>query len=43
MFGNIGEKITVTLFFVLERMKLSYCGQGRMYLNIMAEESIYVL
>ena len=41
MFENIGEKSTFTLFFVLEGMKLSYCGQVRMYLNIMAEDSIY--
>ena len=43
MFENIGEKSTFTLFFVLEGMKLSYCGQGRMYLNIMAEDQIHVL
>ena len=43
MFENIGEKSTFTLFFVLEGIKLSYCGQGRMYFNIMAEDQIYVL
>ena len=41
MVRNIGEKITFTFFSVLERMKLSYCGQGRMYLSIMSEDSIY--
>jgi len=43
MLWNIGEKSTVTYFFVLERIELSYCGQGRVYLNIMAEDSIIVL
>jgi len=43
MFGNIGEKSTFTLFVMLERMGLSYCGQGRVYLNVMAEDSVNVL
>ena len=43
MFGNIGEKIAFTLFFVFERMKLSYCGQGRVYLYIVVEDSIGVV
>jgi hypothetical protein len=43
MFGNIGEKSTVTLFFVFEIIKLSCCGQGTVYSNIMAEDSISVL
>jgi hypothetical protein len=43
MFGNIGEKSTFTLFFVLERMKLPYCGEGRVYWNIVAEGSKSVL
>jgi len=40
---NIGEKCTFTLFFVLKRTKLWYCGQGSVYLNIMEEDSISVL
>jgi hypothetical protein len=40
---KVGEKVTFTLFFVLQRMKLSYCGQGGVYLNIMAEDSIIIL
>ena len=43
MFGNIVEKSAYTFIFVLESMKLSCCDQGRMYLNIMAEDPIYVL
>ena len=43
MFGNFGEKSTFTLGFVLERMNLSYCGLGRVYLNVMAENGISVL
>jgi hypothetical protein len=41
--GNINQKSPFTLFFVLEGMKLSYCGQGRVYLDIMAEDSGRVL
>jgi hypothetical protein len=43
MLWNIGEKNTFTLFFVLERMKSSYCGQGRVYFDIMAENSVSIL
>jgi len=43
MFWNNGEKRTFTSFFVLEGMKLSYYGQGRVYLNIMTEDSVSVL
>jgi ACT domain-containing protein len=40
---DIGEKSAFTLFLVLERLKLSYCGQGKVCLNIMAANSINVL
>ena len=43
MFGNINQKIFLLHFSVLERMKLWYFGQARVYLNIMAEKSICVL
>ena len=43
MFGNINQKSTFTLYFVLEWMKLSYCGQGRVNMNIMTEDSISIL
>ena len=42
-FGNFCEKCTFTFLFVLERMKLSYCGLGTVYSNIMAEDGISVL
>jgi hypothetical protein len=40
---DIGEKSAFTLILVLERMKLCYCGQGKVYFNIMTASSINVL
>ena len=37
------RKVLSLYFFVLERMKLFYCGQGRVYFNVMAEGSVIVL
>ena len=33
----------IHIIFVLERMRLSYCVQARVYLNIVTEDSVCVL
>jgi hypothetical protein len=41
--GTLIRKVLLLYFFVLEGVKLSYCGQGRVYLSTVAEDSISVL